>query len=128
MLVRGFDDRAHSRHRPGNLVEDQVVYTATHDNDTARGWYASLGEAERARVPVDPAEPHWGLIDLALASRGSLAIVPAQDVLGLGSEARMNRPGETGGNWSWRLEPGQLTRELARRLRARVEEHGRLPR
>jgi 4-alpha-glucanotransferase len=65
------------------------------------------------------------LIELAYASRAELAIVPAQDVLGLGSEARMNRPGRTEGNWRWRLERGALTSALARRLRGLAEQHGR---
>jgi 4-alpha-glucanotransferase len=69
---------------------------------------------------------HWGLIELALTSPATLAIVPVQDVLGLGSGARMNRPGTTGGtNWRWRLEPGQLTDAQAGRLRDAVEASGR---
>jgi 4-alpha-glucanotransferase len=67
------------------------------------------------------------LIELAYASRAALAIAPAQDVLGLGSEARMNRPGVSHGNWSWRLERGALTAGLARRLRAAAERNDRVP-
>jgi 4-alpha-glucanotransferase len=115
-----------SPHAPGNHRENQVVYTSTHDTDTTVGWFGDLRPRRRAATGLDPAEPHWGLIELALASRARLAIVPTQDVLGLGSEARMNRPGETHGNWSWRLEPGALTPALARRLRERVAAHGRL--
>jgi 4-alpha-glucanotransferase len=114
-------------HRPENHRPNQVVYTGTHDTDTAVGWFGDLQPAQRAATALDPAEPHWSMIELALASRASLAIVPAQDVLGLGSEARMNRPGSANGNWSWRLERGALTPALARRLRARTELHGRLP-
>ena len=116
-----------SPHAPANHRENQVVYTSTHDTDTAVGWFGHLKPRQRAATGLDPEEPHWGLIALALASPASLAIVPAQDVLGLGSDARMNRPGLTGGNWSWRLEPGQLTRALAQRLREGVEANGRLP-
>ncbi|HET7571750.1 MAG TPA: 4-alpha-glucanotransferase [Gaiellaceae bacterium] len=115
-----------SPHAPANHRENQVVYTSTHDTDTTVGWFRGLGPRRRRATGLDPQEPHWGLIELALASRARLAIVPAQDVLGLGSEARMNRPGETYGNWAWRLEPGQLTPALARRLRERAEAHGRL--
>jgi 4-alpha-glucanotransferase len=114
-------------HRPENHRANQVVYTGTHDTDTAVGWFAGLRPAARKATGLDPAEPHWGLIELALASRASVAIVPAQDVLGLGSGARMNRPGSVGGNWSWRLERGALTASLARRLRERTQLHGRLP-
>jgi 4-alpha-glucanotransferase len=119
--------RSRNPHRVENHAEWSVVYTGTHDNDTAVGWWRSLSEKERARSGLDPSEPHWSLIRLALSSRARLAIVPAQDVLGLGSEARMNTPGRTAGNWSWRLEPGQLTEELAARLREETRQAGRLP-
>jgi 4-alpha-glucanotransferase len=113
-------------HRLENHRENQVVYTSTHDTDTTVGWYHALHPRQRAATGLDPAEPNWGLIAMAQASPASLAIVPAQDVLGLGSEARMNRPGVTEGNWSWRLERGQLTPALARRLRELSGDHGRL--
>jgi 4-alpha-glucanotransferase len=116
VLLWAFSGARGNLHAPANHRENQVVYTSTHDTDTAAGWFASLKRRERARTGLDPAEPHWGLIELAMQSRASVAIVPAQDVLGLGSDARMNRPGETGGNWSWRLEPGALSDELAARL------------
>jgi 4-alpha-glucanotransferase len=103
------------------------VYTSTHDTDTAVGWYASLSPSDRASTGLDPAEPHWGLIERAMTSRASLAIVPAQDVLGLGSEARMNTPGRAEGNWRWRLEEGELDRGLAARLREATAAGGRLP-
>ena len=69
----------------------------------------------------------WGLIRLGFSSRASLVIVQAQDVLGLGREARLNTPGTIEGNWQWRLRPGELTPELAARLRAATAEAGRLP-
>jgi 4-alpha-glucanotransferase len=105
-------------HAPRNHRENQVVYTSTHDTDTTVGWFAGLTKRQRDATGIDAREPHWGLIELAFSSRAALAVVPAQDVLGLGSEARMNRPGEIGGNWSWRLERGALTEALAARLRA----------
>jgi 4-alpha-glucanotransferase len=114
-------------HAPANHRPNQVVYTSTHDTDTTVGWYRSLTRQERARTGVDPHAPHWGLIELAMRSRASLAIVPAQDVLGLGSAARMNRPGRSSGNWSWRLERGQLTDALAARLREATALGRRLP-
>jgi 4-alpha-glucanotransferase len=108
-------------HRPERHPEHAVVYTGTHDNDTARGWFESLSPAEQDATGLDPAEPHWSMIELALGSRARLAIVPAQDVLGLGSDARMNTPGREQGNWRWQLEPGSLTPDLAARLKAATE-------
>ena len=93
-----------SPHRFENHREHQVIYTTTHDTDTLKGHF--------------PGREPWELIELALSSRPALCMIPAQDVLGLGSEGRMNTPGEPLGNWTWRLEPGQLTDALAERLRA----------
>ena len=126
VLQFAFDGFPDNPHKPQNHLGNQVVYTGTHDTDTARGWYESLPPEERARIPLDPAEPHWSLAEIAYASRAALAILPVQDVLGLGGEARMNRPGEELGNWTWRLEPGQPTREHALRLRALAERFGRV--
>jgi len=101
-----------SPHRFENHREHQVIYTTTHDTDTLK---AHL-----------PDRNPWELIELALSSRPALSMIPAQDVLGLGREARMNTPGRPLGNWVWRLEPGQLTAAHAKRLRALVEGAGRL--
>jgi 4-alpha-glucanotransferase len=125
VLQWAFAGAADNPHRPENHRENLVVYTSTHDTDTALGWWGSLTPAERAASRLDPDEPHWSLIELALASPARLAIVPAQDILGLGNESRMNRPGRIGGNWTWRLEPGQLSDELARRLREATSRSGR---
>ena len=115
-------------HRP-----DSVVYSGTHDNDTLRGWWESLPDPTRdaARAQIDEAgvredEPWWSLIRLTLGSPARLAMIQAQDVLGLGGEARMNVPGRATGSWRWRMAPGALTDEHARRLRAATEESGRL--
>ena len=96
-------------------------------------WWRSLDGKTRegarrllVRAGIDPGEPHWALVELAASSRARLAVVQAQDVLGLGSEARMNTPGRAKGNWRWRLEPGQLTGDHARRLRAIAERSGRV--
>jgi 4-alpha-glucanotransferase len=113
VLQFAFDGNPRNPYLPERHRERQLVYTGTHDNDTAVGWYRT-----RPVPGLDPAEPNWSLIRLAYESRAAVAIVPAQDVLGLGSEARMNTPGRSEGNWSWRLEPGQLTAEHAGRLRA----------
>ena len=126
VLIWAFSGRASSPHRFENHLPNAVVYTSTHDTDTVAGWFSSLRPRERATTGLDRSEPQWGMIELALASRADRAIVAAQDVLGLGSEARMNRPGAARGNWTWQLQRGQLTPALAARLRARTEAHGRL--
>lgn len=130
----GFDpDDPRGPHRLENHRADSVVYTGTHDNDTARGWWESLPDEVRAAAEeqfdlagVRERRPWWSLIRFAFSSPARLAMVQAQDVLGLGSEARMNIPGRATGSWRWRMEPGALTAEHARRLRAATEEAGRL--
>jgi 4-alpha-glucanotransferase len=126
VLLWAFRGGRHNPHRLENHRPNSVAYTSTHDTDTAAGWFQSLRPRQRTATGLDSAEPSWGLIELAYSSRAALAIVPAQDVLGLGSEARMNRPGVSVGNWRWQLERGALTTRLARRLRAFAEEHRRL--
>ncbi len=117
VLLWAFRRSVRNPHRPENHVRNEVVYSSIHDTDTAVGWFDALGAKQRAATGLDPSEPNWGLIEMAYASPASLAIVPAQDVLGLGSDSRMNRPGHPRGNWEWRLDPGQLTPALAARLR-----------
>jgi 4-alpha-glucanotransferase len=126
VLLWAFGKRT-SPHRPENFPPHQVVYTSTHDTDTARGWFEALPKRARDVTELDPRDPAWGLIEMAHASRADLALIPAQDVLGLGSEARMNRPGTAGGNWRWRLRRGALTDELAARLRESTRNTRRLP-
>ena len=113
VLLWAFGGTKRNPHRLENHPEHAVVCTSTHDTDTLAGHF--------------PGEDSWELLELALSSRAALAMTPAQDVLGLGSEARMNTPGRIEGNWAWQLEPGQLTRELADRLRAATEASGRAP-
>jgi 4-alpha-glucanotransferase len=105
-------DEPHSTHLPHHHAPRSVVYTGTHDNDTTAGWYATASEVTRRRLldytGSDGHAVHRDLMRAAFTSPAELAIVPVQDVLGLGSAARMNTPGREGGNWSWRLVPGQL--------------------
>jgi 4-alpha-glucanotransferase len=130
----GFDPRdPRSPHRLENHVANRAVYTGTHDHDTLRGWYDGLTGEVRAVVDAEleargvrEREPWWGLIRLALASPARLAFMQAQDILGLGSQARMNSPSRASGNWRWQLERGALTPALARRLRGATEEAGRV--
>jgi 4-alpha-glucanotransferase len=121
-----------SPYLPHNFPRRCVVYPGTHDNDTIVGWFRS-GATRRERAAAlaylgtSGRELHWDVLRLALASVADLAIAPAQDLLGLGSAARMNRPGTSRGNWRWRLAPGALDARIARRLRALTERYGRLP-
>jgi 4-alpha-glucanotransferase len=118
VLQFGFDGEPQNVHVPYRHVRDCVVYTGTHDNDTSLGWYTSLDRDTKQRVDfylrLTPGAMPEGLIRAALGSVGLLAIIPAQDLLGLGSEARLNTPGTASGNWLWRLPAGALTPELAR--------------
>ncbi|MCX7781010.1 MAG: bifunctional glycogen debranching protein GlgX/4-alpha-glucanotransferase [Negativicutes bacterium] len=110
-----------------------IVYTGTHDNDTTLGWYRQTPPATAAAVkqalglPDDaaPAAVCWGMIEFAMASPACVAIIPLQDILCLGSEARMNRPGTVGGNWDWRCRKEFLTPALAHRLADLTRKHGR---
>ena len=107
---------------PHNFSPNSVVYTGTHDNDTTRGWYEhSSTEKERdlARryLGRDGKDIAWDMIRLAFSSVANTAVVPLQDVLNLGTEARMNLPGSASGNWGWRLRPGQLTSQIRDRLK-----------
>jgi 4-alpha-glucanotransferase len=125
---------------PHNYERNVVAYTGTHDNDTTVAWFHSVAgegstrtaeqiESERKfcmdYLNTDGEEIHWDLIRAVLASVANTAVVPLQDVLGLGNEARMNLPNTTAGNWSWRVKSGALTREIALRLRALTDLFGR---
>jgi 4-alpha-glucanotransferase len=125
--------------RPHNYPRNLVVYTGTHDNDTTAGWWTGTdghstrsdaeieSEREHARryLDLDGREPHWAFIRAVLASVADTAIVPAQDLLGLGSDTRMNRPGTLSGNWRWRLVPEQLARGTAQKLAVLTETYAR---
>jgi 4-alpha-glucanotransferase len=130
VLQFAFDGDPANPHRPYLHERAGVVYTGTHDNDTTLGWYSHLDAAARERVDLylgsaAGAMPE-ALIRAALGSVARLAIVPAQDLLGLGSGARLNTPGTlSGSNWSWRLPPAALTVDLARRFAALNAVYGR---
>ena len=104
VLHFGFGGEANNPHHPSAIGSDQVVYTGTHDNDTTLGWWETLDRKTKARVCEllnDEESPHEGLIRMALESRGPMAVIPLQDVLGLDGSARMNTPGTHTGNWKW---------------------------
>jgi 4-alpha-glucanotransferase len=126
--------------RPHNYERNLVAYTGGHDNDTTVGWWTS-GIADSTRSEDDLRREHefasaylnlrdgeeiqWAMIGALMASVADTVLLPMQDVLGLGGEARMNLPGRMGGNWKWRYEREQLRPEMARRLRALTELYGR---
>jgi 4-alpha-glucanotransferase len=115
---------------PYNYQQRSVVYTGTHDNDTTRGWYEGLSEAERHRVRsytgTDGSDIAWDLIRIAWTSVARIAIIPLQDVFSLRSEARFNTPGRPIGNWGWRYEDAMLSNDVADRLRNLTRSAGRL--
>jgi 4-alpha-glucanotransferase len=131
VLQFGFGDEGAHMYLP-HRAAGKVIYTGTHDNDTTAGWYqASAAEHERCNAEcylgrVDDGI-HWAFIRAAQTSVADLALIPMQDVLGLGSEARMNTPSRDGGNWKWRLAPGQFTPELTAKLAHLAEVTDRLP-
>ncbi len=131
VLQFGFGDEGAHIYLP-HRAEGKVVYTGTHDNDTVVGWWQS-GAAEHERRNAEAYVGrcadgiHWAFIRSAQCSAASLCIVPLQDVLGLGSEARMNTPSLNGGNWRWRFEQRQLKSELAEKLAHLAELSDRLP-
>jgi 4-alpha-glucanotransferase len=138
-----FSSDATNKDLPHNYVRNTVAYTGTHDNDTAVGWFGSepggassvrsAEQIERERrfcleyLGTDGSEINWDFIRAVFASAGDTALVPLQDVLGLGSEARMNTPATMSGNWAWRFKEGALTEELSTRLRHLAELYGRHP-
>jgi 4-alpha-glucanotransferase len=141
VLQFAFSSDSKSSHLPHNYHPNVVVYTGTHDNDTTVGWFSSAAgegstrsmeqiEAERSfclrYLNTTGQEIHWDLIRAALASVANTAVVPLQDLLGLGNEARMNLPNSTEGNWSWRYHSDALTGEIAQRLRELTGLYGRV--
>lgn len=131
VLQFGFEGDSTNPHRPENHEPDAVVYTGTHDNDTTLGWWNTLPERRRKEVLAfldQPGKPMpQGLVNAAMASVCRLAIVPMQDLLGLGSEARMNVPGKPYGNWGWRLDRQVLENGPAPWIRSMLSSCGRLP-
>jgi 4-alpha-glucanotransferase len=130
VLQFAFSGEGDNPHLPHMHEHDSVVYTGTHDNDTTLGWYRSLTEEVRRSVDFTLRAARGSmpeaLIREALGSVGQLAIIPAQDVLALGSEARLNTPGTVEANWRWRLPAGALTPELGRHFARLNGIYGRL--
>ncbi len=117
-------DPAANPHMPHNHAENSIVYTGTHDNNTTRGWFEKEMKGEHRKRLFDylgcrfrASDISWELMRVAMRSVAKIAIVPMQDVLGLGAEGRMNLPARQEGNWRWRMRPGQTDARLAARLR-----------
>ncbi len=126
--IFGYDENPDNMHHPANHPVCCVTYSSTHDSDTARGWWDALSEEERNRLGLglDGYAAGRQLVDQTLGSAAAWAIIPLQDMLELGSEARINVPGTVLGNWTWRQPSRHLDVDLARHLRDRIECAGRL--
>jgi 4-alpha-glucanotransferase len=125
-------DPARNPHMPHNYAENSIVYTGTHDNNTTRGWLEEELDADRRKRLFDylgckfaASDISWELMRVVLRSVAKIAIIPMQDVLGLGAEARMNLPAGKNGNWQWRMRPGRTEARLAERLRKLTWTYGR---
>ncbi|MBN1506108.1 MAG: 4-alpha-glucanotransferase [Sedimentisphaerales bacterium] len=132
VLQFAFGDDAQNPHLPHNHVGNSIVYTGTHDNNTTRGWFDREVKGQRRKhlfeylgYKVAASDVAWELMRMAMQSVARIAIIPMQDVLGLGAEARMNTPAKRDGNWLWRMQPGQTMVRLAEKLRRLTETSGR---
>jgi 4-alpha-glucanotransferase len=129
ILQFAFGGAAEDRFLPHNYEPNTIVYTGTHDNDTTHGWYTTLGEREstflRRYIGRGDGDVAWDLIRLAWGSVADFALAPLQDVLSLGTEARMNLPGRPSGNWGWRFTEGMLASAVLDRLTGMTEIYSR---
>lgn len=131
ILQFAFDSREESDYLPHNYAANSVVYTGTHDNDTVLGWFGSLNRHDKAFAKRylnirNNKDIQWEFIRAAMASVSDTCIIPMQDYLGLGAEARINIPSTLGLNWKWRMLPGAFDEELALRIRNMTKLYGRL--
>lgn len=131
ILQFAFDSREESDYLPHNYVANSIVYTGTHDNDTTLGWYEKLNRKDKAfakrylNIKTNK-DIQWEFIRAAMASVSDTCVIPMQDYLGLGTEARTNMPSTLGTNWKWRMLPGQFTEELAGRILEMTKLYGRM--
>jgi 4-alpha-glucanotransferase len=132
ILQFAFGGGSDNPYLPFNYGHNYVVYTGTHDNNTTVGWFEELQDYERDNVLrylgcTSSDGIHWDLIRLAMSSVGDRAIFPLQDILGLGTNSRMNSPGQPSGNWEWRYRSDALWSGWSDRLRTLTETYGRAP-
>lgn len=130
ILQFAFDSREESDYLPHNYTANSIVYTGTHDNDTTVGWFEKLNRKDKAFAKKylnirSNKDAQWAFIRAALASVSDTCIIPIQDYLGLGTEARINIPSTLGTNWKWRMLPGQFTGELAAKMSDMTKLYGR---
>lgn len=131
VLQFAFDSRENSDYLPHNYDHNNVVYTGTHDNETLAGWFETAPKAD-VRFAIEyfhltkTEGYNWGFIRQTYMTTSDLAVIPIQDFLNLGCEARMNTPSTLGGNWMFRLEPGALTEKLAKKIRRMVKTYRRI--
>ncbi len=133
VLMFGFDgDISENPHCPVNYKKNSVVYTGTHDNNTVKGWFRNeAGALQKKRLfsftgrKVPPGRIHWEFIKLASSSLSDTVIIPAQDILGLGAGARMNKPATSKNNWQWRLKSNELKPSIAKKLKKLTKSCGR---
>ena len=126
-----FDSREGGNYLPHTYPNECVVYTGTHDNDTILGWFKTAPKESvkfaKEYLNLTKEEGYnWGMMRGAWSSVADMAIVPMQDIIGVGSEARMNIPSTLGGNWQWRATADQINHKLAKRLYKYMEMYGRL--
>ena len=131
VLQFAFDSREESDYLPHNYTANSVVYTGTHDNDTTVGWYQTISRRDRSFVRKylnikTGRELEWNFIRAALGSVSDTAVIPMQDYLGLGSEARINVPSTLGTNWKWRMTKGQIPEGLAEKIYDLCKLYGRV--
>ena len=132
VLQFGFNGLPDNPHALAEQVENSVVYTGTHDNETTLGWWQALQDEGQkswilSQLDLTTGDMPWPLINAAFHSPAHMAIVPLQDFLGLDNQARMNTPGTIVDNWQWRYDPQQLTSTLAQRIAALADAAKRSP-
>lgn len=130
ILQYAFGGDEHNSYLPHNYIQNCVAYTGTHDNDTVVGWFASASEREREfcfkYLNSNGREIHWDFIRAVFESVANTAIIPLQDILGLGAEARMNLPASKSGNWNWRCREDDFSGNLIKRLNELTRLYGRI--
>ena len=132
VLEFAFDSRDGGDYRPHSYPKNCIAYVGTHDNEPVNGWMETAAPEDVAcavrYLNLTKKEGyHWGMMRGIWSSAADLAVVQAQDLLGLGHESRMNTPSTLGGNWCWRAEPGVFNTRLAKKLYSEMELYGRLP-
>ena len=134
VLQFAFDSREESDYLPHNYIKNTVVYTGTHDNDTILGWYDAISKEDRKfareylnNTSDEGTELAWDFIRLAMGSVSDKCITPMSDILGLGTEARINTPSTLGGNWTWRMKNNEFSSDIAKKLYDVTRIYRRLP-